>query len=51
MMKVAHITTNLSTGNVYDTIYGDWTSDGGHLNGTGRVWVAKGWYALAASQV
>ena len=39
-----------SGGTVYQKLFSGWSSDGGHLSTAGRVWVAQGWYAMAASQ-
>ncbi|MEN6357884.1 MAG: hypothetical protein ABFD83_12475 [Armatimonadota bacterium] len=38
-------------GNTYQRLFSSYTSDGGHLNSTGRQRVAKGWYAVAAATV
>ncbi|MCE5314414.1 MAG: hypothetical protein ABFD49_11765 [Armatimonadota bacterium] len=35
----------------WQKLYSGYTSDGGHLNSTGRQRVAKGWYAVAAATV
>lgn len=40
--------TFTSGGQVYQKLYSGYTSDGGHLNATGRQRVATGWYAVAA---
>jgi hypothetical protein len=37
-----------SGGQTYQKLYSGYTSDGGHLNTTGRQRVAMGWYAMAA---
>ncbi len=37
-------------GVTYQRLFSGWTTDGGHLNGDGQEWIAKGWYSLAASQ-
>ncbi|HNQ23190.1 MAG TPA: hypothetical protein PKK06_08865 [Phycisphaerae bacterium] len=36
-------------GQTYQKLYGGYTSDGGHLNTTGRQRIALGWYATAAA--
>lgn len=38
--------TSSYSGNTYQLLHADYTDDGGHLNGTGRVRVAKGLYTL-----
>ncbi len=42
--------TYTSGGLTYQMLYSGWTSDGGHLNSAGSVWIAEAWYSLAASQ-
>jgi hypothetical protein len=37
-----------SGGQTYQKLYSGYTSDGGHLNTTGRQQVALGWYAMGA---
>ena len=37
-------------GNVYQTLWSGWTSDGGHLNTAGREWISEAWYQVAATQ-
>lgn len=43
--------TFTSGGTTYQKLYNGYTSDGGHLNTTGRQRVATGWYAVAAAIV
>jgi len=43
--------TYLYNGHTNQTMWSEYTSDGGHLNTLGRQQVAKGWYALAAQNV
>ncbi len=38
-------------GQTYQKLYSGYTSDGGHLNTTGRQRIAMGWYAVAAQLV
>jgi hypothetical protein len=40
-----------SGGQTYQKLYSGYTSDGGHLDATGRVRIAQGWYAVAATLV
>jgi hypothetical protein len=40
--------TFTSGGQTYQKLYSGYTSDGGHLNGTGAQRIATGWYATAA---
>ena len=32
-------------------LYSGWSDDGGHLDGRGQAWLARGWYVMAAGQV
>jgi hypothetical protein len=49
--STGELQTFSSGGKTYEQMAAEWSSDGGHLNSSGQILVAKGFYALAAQTV